>query len=326
MKKIKVLVFCIILAFLLAGLLEGSSYLIQSHRLVKEGYRFGDDSKFAPYPIEIELFSNHYEKMNKKEFFENKKGEEYKKSAILIFGDVYANSLDIDNENNLTAKLANLLKRPVYNFASAGWGIPHLYFLLKNEEYLSTVKNPDTVVFIYNSDMKKRLTSYSFYPHHSFLNLKYKVEDGRIVEEIPQSLFLYHSYFFRVLERANGFRLAESKNPQIQQKSYELMKLLYEEARRVAQTRFAGINNFIILRYVSEEESINELSKNESCAISQLEYNMWTKLKNEGFNVIDISELSEENYNQRECFGDDYSPTIETLDELLPLFIKKANL
>lgn len=326
MKSLKTILITIISVLFLAFCLEGITYLVQSHRLVKEGYRFIDDSTKAPYPKNIEIFSNHYEKMNKREFFKNKKGLEYKTPSILIFGDVYANALELSNENNLTAKLSILTKRPVYNFASAGWGIPHMYYILKNEEYMSTVKNPDTIIFVYNTDMNNRLTSFSFYPHHTFLNLKYKIKSGILVEDVPQALFAYNSYFIRAIERANGFRISKSKNSQTKQKTYELIKVLFEESRRIAKVRYPSLKKFIIVRYLNPHEALAALKKQESSANAQLEYNMWKKLKDDGFTIIDISELSEENYNENKYLNDDHSPKEETLDEILPLLLNKANL
>ncbi len=326
MKKLKVFFIVIVSILAFAVCLEGITYIIQSHRLIKEGYKFIGNTNRPPYPMHIEIFSNHYEKMNKCEFFQNKKGLNFKKNSILVFGDVFASSLEDRGENSLTAKLSLLTKRPVYNFASAGWGIPHMYFLLKNEEYISTIKNPDTILFVYNNDLKNRLTSFSFYPHHTFLNLKYKIDDGVLVEEIPKALFLYNSYFIRAMERANGFRISKSKNPQIQQQTFELIKSLFEESRRIAQTRYPQMQKFVILRGVDSFETLRELDKKENNAVAQLEYNMWQKLKNEGFIVIDITDLSDNDFTEEGFLSEDNSFSPQTLDKLLPELVKTAGL
>ena len=326
MKNIKILLVSIVSILCICFIAEFTAYKLESHRLVKEGYRFVNDANKPPYPKNIEMFSSDFEKKNKCEILDDKKGLNYKKNSILVFGDIYAKSLDLSNDNNLTAKLSDLTKRPVYNFASAGWGIQHMYYLLKNEEYLSCVKNPDTIIFVYSGDMKNRLASFSFYPHHTFLNLKYKLSDGVLVEQVPKALFAYNSYFVRVMERLNGIKKSKSKNPQIQQKNFELIKILFEQSRRVANVRYPDVKKFIIFRYVNPWDSMRTLSDEEGYAISQLEYNMWKKLQEEGFTVIDITELSDNNYNDGNHLDEMNSPTEETLDELLPLLVEKADL
>ena len=299
------------LMLLIVCLSEFVTYHIQSHRLIKEGYSFANTkNNKPPYPVNIKTFSNYYAKSEKNDLYTNNAGLNYKKNPVIVFGDVYANS--IDSQYSFTKKLSQILKCPVYNFAEAGWGIPHMYYLLKSEEFLSNIANPSSIIYVYVNDQKRRMTSFSFYPHHNYLNLKYKIEDGVLVEDIPQFLAAYNLYSYRAFERYSGLKQSDSKNPNTQQKNFNLIKRLFEESKNIAQTRYHSINKFIILRFVSKNESLQALKDNENSAVAQLEYNMW--------------ELSDKNYESPEFRKNDSSPSDEALDEILPLFTEKAGL
>ena len=93
-----------------------------------------------------------------------------------------------------------------------------------------------------------------------------------------------------------------------------------------SQEEYPNLKNFIIIRYVWDKDSIENLKRNENSAIAQLEYNMWDKLRHEGFTIIDISSLNGNEYNDSIYRNSDSSPNAETLDEIIPLIVEEAGI
>lgn len=325
-KTFKVILTVFSLLVILAVLIEGISYGVQSARLVKEGYKFYNDSKIPPYPLKLKIFSNYYERRKLVENFCSVYGENYKGKPILLFGDVFANGSDVPEEKSFARKLADITQRPVYSYAHAGWGIQHLYFLLKEEENLSLIKEPKTLIYVYNPYQVERLTSFSYYPHHNYLNLKYRLLDNAIVEHVPRALILYNSYFYRSLEMTAGLQKAKSVNLKKKKKLLVLIQRLFEDSKKIAEMKYPAIDNFIILRYVNNMESLNALNECDCNPIAKEAYNMWMQLKNDGYTIIDVTELTDTELNNEEYRYSDSSPNDKALDIIIPAFAEKAKL
>ena len=326
MNNWKKILIAIAVVLCLGLILEVASYLWQSNRLVKQGYRFANGATKPPYPTEIITFSKEYfENLDKDRIIKNVAGNQYKTSTIMVFGDVFVNSFDNSN-NTFAHKLAKETKRPVYNMGECGWGIPHMYFLLKNEKELDKI-NPETIIFFYHSDMKNRLTSFSFYPHHSFLNLKYKLDDGTLIEDKPIIMGAYRSYALRNFERFIGWRKATSKYESIQEKNFDLIAKLFKESKELAQKKYPNLKKFIILRMPAPWETISKLEEyKETNKIAKAEYKRIKELQDEGYIVIDIPELTTSNIYKSENFSKDSSLKPEILDEIIPVIVKNEKL
>lgn len=326
MTNRKKILITFIVIILIGLIIELSSYLWQSNRLIKQGYRFENNAKNAPYPTKIVSFSHHYFKeLDKDRIIKNIVGKEYKSPAIMVFGDVYINSYD-NNNNTFAHKLSKLTKRPVYNMGESGWGISQMYFLLKNEKEIEKI-NPETIIFFYHNDLKNRLTSFSFYPHHTYLNLKYKIKNGELIEDKPIVPQLYRLYGIRNIERYLGWRIATSKNESVQQKNYDLIQKLFEESKTIAGNKYPSLKNFIILRLPAPWETMKKLEEYSYYnKIANAEYNMWENLKDEGFIVIDVTELTTTDLNKQENHSKDSSLTPEAIDTFLPAVVAKTNI
>ena len=317
-------VFVILLLFaILCGVLEYSAFKMQSKRLISQGYKFKDG--VPPYPKNIKTFKDYYFRdFDRNEFLNIKSGDEYKTAPIFVFGDVLSKSVETENENNFNNTLSDITKKPVHNFSNAGWGIQHMYFLLKNEKELDKY-NPDTIIYTYNNDNKNRLTSFSFYPHHTFLNLRYKADNNGIKDYDPMFVKIYDYYFIRSLERFLGWRFSTSKNSLVQKKNFELIKKLFESSRNTAQNKYSNLKNFIIIRDVPSFESLNFLERaKKHNKIAELEYNMWQDLKNEGFIVVDTGDLINFDFIDYKYKNNDGSLTTSALKEILPIILKET--
>lgn len=315
-----------IISIILVGfIIEGSVYLVQSNQLIKQGYRFPEGKKRPPFIVRVKPFASYYEEKKQEENLFTVSGESYKNNPILLFGDVFAKSLDLPEDKSMSAKLADLTKSPVYNFASPGWGIQHLYFLLKNEEFISTIKSPKTLVYVYNPYQIVRLNSFSYYPHHSFLNLKYKMLNGSLIEQNPRCLLCYNFYTVRALEKQIGLNRMFSNSIEKRDEIRAYIKSLFLNSKKIAQVKYPTIENFVILRIVDPEITISELKNSDNEDYNHA-YDMWKELEDNGYKIIDITDLIADDWRKEENRSSDSGLSEKALDEILPVFIDKAGL
>lgn len=324
MKILKIFALSILAILLLAFCIEGLTYCIESNRLVKAGYRFVDSDK-PPYPTDIKTFSNYYERRKADEEFYTVVGPEYKNKPILLFGDVYANGLDTPEEKSLARKISDMTKSPVYNFARAGWGMQYMYYFLKNEEKMSSIKDVRAVIYLHNLYENERLHSLVTYPHHNYLNLKYKLVDDSIVEVIPQALFLYNSYFYRCVKKYIGEKNVNTMNRNKIYYNVKLFKTLLLKTKDIAKLRYPTLEKFIVLRYVPEHFSMNNLQDVDD-EIAQYVYNTLQELNNSGVEIVDVTDLTDLDLSDSKYYNPDSSPKEEVFDSILPKFMKKTQL
>lgn len=322
MKIIKVLLISIISVIILAFCIEGLTYCIYSHKLIKEGYRFENNDK-PPYPVNIKTFSNYYERRKADESFYTVVGSEYKNKPILLFGDVYANSIDMPEEKSLAKKIADSTKSPVYNFARAGWGMQYMYYFLKNEEQMSGIKDVRAIIYLHNVYENDRLHSIVTYPHHNYLNLKYKLVDDSIVEVIPEFLYAYNSYFIRCIKKWYSEKQANNMSKFFY--NVKLFKSLLYNSKEIAKLRYPALEKFIVLRYVPKYLSLKELSQ-EQGEIQSLVSNTLQDLNKNGVTIIDVTDLTDLDLSDSKYYNPDSSPKEEVFDSILPKFIETSNL
>ena len=319
LKKILIVCICLILLGCLAELV---TYMQQSARLLKQGYSFTDN--IPPYPTHVKTFSKYYfSDFDRNEMLNNKTGNQYKNKPVIVFGDVFVNS--ISSDKNLTHLISDTLKAPVYNFATAGWGIQHMYFLLNNENDIKGI-NPETIIYVYNQEQMNKLTSFSFYPHNNYLNLKYKKKGCELKEQKPFIPFLYNSYTYRNIERCLGWKKTSSPDLKVQQEKFDLMQKLFEESRNVAKAQYPSLKNFVIIRISVNDDALGNL-KNAAdyTPRDKAEYEMWQNLIKEGFTVVDITNfVTKDEINQNRL--PDSSLKYEFMQKFVPALLEKANL
>lgn len=324
MKFLKILSLVIFYSLIFVILTEGHSYVVTSNQLIKDGYTFNTENGNPPYPTNVETFSARYDKIDKNAIFSNSYGEEYKSRPILLFGDTFADSLSLEREQKFGFKLSEHLRKPVHSFANAGWGFQHLYYLLKNEPMLNKYSNADTIIFVWNPDMVNRLFAFSFYPHHDYLYLKYKLVDGKLVEDIPQALFLYNSYLFRNIERKNGINKVKNSLVNGDNSVIELMTALILQSKQIADDKYKNLKKFIVFRYVPKELSLANIYENT--VFSELK-NMFYSFEKAGIIVVDLPALSDEDLYYKEGYrASDYGPSERAIDDFIEPFIQNAGL
>lgn len=321
MKVIKILL-SMLLIFVL---LEVFTYAQNSYKMIKKGYEFSNNSKIPSYPTNIKTFQEYYTHLFRN--FNYKKsliGKKYKNAPIIVFGDVFAHGTH--QKNNMTRIISDSLQSPVYDFARPGWGIQHMYFMLTKDKRLLSI-NPQTIIFVYNKDQRNRLTSYSFYLHHPFLNLRYKLENDKLVLAEPRFMFLYSSYFVRNLERIHGWRVASSKDIKQHQELNELIKQLFIQSKKVAEKNYSNLKKFIIFRITIEKDSLQELEDfGKYTQFAKNEYDMWQELKKNGFTIVDLSQCTKVDKTIKRYRLPDSSLDYNFMEKFMPKFFALAQL
>lgn len=242
-----------------------------------------------------------------------------KKPPILMFGCSFAHGgYFLKNNQTASYKLSQLTKRTVYNFAMCGCGIQHMFMFIQKylDENMPANEKPDYAVYVYIPNQIQRLRA-DIFPGilYSGTVLHYKPAVGFPAAEKSFPPLLSRSYIIKKLLYLRDRKREEN----ITQKRYDdfaVANELFLASRCELQRKYPGIK-FVILRYeIENDDDYREAPF------------MWTVLKEEGFTVINSSDLIGRKfvYHSEDTAGDFYHPSEKAWDMLLPELIKKLSL
>lgn len=236
----------------------------------------------------------------------------YKNKPIVIFGCSYAYGYNLKNEQTFSHKLSHLTKRPVYNKAFPGWGIQHMLYQLKQEEFYKKVPEPEFVIYIGMKDHFRRAYIRTFLPSHmldEYYYLTYQFKNGKLIE-IP-----------------------EVKTYQINRRLYLFNKLHHYYINNIVLNpkNYNRYSKFIIEHFTESRDEMKKHWGNTKFVIVLYDpfYNdsiLKKSLEDEGFIVIKISDITKENLYSSEYQSTDYHPTEKAWDLLTPIIIDKLRL
>ena len=236
-----------------------------------------------------------------------------KKNPITVFGCSFAHGQYLDYNQTFSYKLAYLLKRPVYNRAIPGGGIPHMYHQVISDDFYKEVPPSDTVFYIMMDGHIRRMlihtyriTDNYFYLHYNYKNNHFQIEN---YTTIFQNIFK-SSYTIKYIEHIYINNLI--KNEKNSEKISELLLQYMIETRKELEKKWnQKISNFIIVLY--------EPIPYESICTEKLAKN--------GFKIIKAYNLTNANLNSEEYkMQDNGHPKESAWDLLTPLIIKEAGL
>ena len=248
-------------------------------------------------------------------------GLEYNKKPIVIFGCSFALGQYLNFNQNFGFKLSKVLKRPVFNRAISGAGISHMYYQTSDnfaDVFYKQVPKTDTVYYVMIDAHYERFSIFSDYDiiGRNF-HLRYHFKDKKpIIDDYNNKFlnFLKQSYIIRALN-------LKYINWKIRSKFFEndiTDEVLYYfiETRNELEKHWNNKIKFNIIFYDFEDFTPfihKELLKK--------------KLKENGFNVIDTKEITNENLKSEKYFmNDNYHPKEAAWDLLLPEIIKYSEL
>ncbi len=127
-----------------------------------------------------------------------------KMDSIIIFGCSYAYGYVFPNEQTISYVMSKYSKRPIYNRAINGWGIQHVIYQLRDENFYKEIKTRPKYIFYVlmgNSGHFRRLY-YTCFPNIDDINyyFGFKNRNGKLEERKPFLNLYYNFAIFRHIQ------------------------------------------------------------------------------------------------------------------------------
>lgn len=271
------------------------------------------------YSIVIKPFEEVY-KFVKENNFRKPVGLNYKKKSIVIFGCSYAYGYVLKDNQILSYKLSQLTKRPVYNRAYLGWGVQHMLFQLRRDDFYKEVKNPEYMIFIFFPDHIRRMYMYVFDSPDAYNDfyLRYKLKNGQLQEVKAQGNPFSG---FSMVKEYNNYKTTSSVFEDCNRdKNFDLMEEIFIESKKEAEKHFPGVK-FVILKYAN--------GPNDPQGDWYINTKRWNELKEKGFIVLGVNDLTNKKLNAAEYVykpNVDFHPNEKAWDLIAPKLVQKLNL
>ena len=233
------------------------------------------------------------------------------KKPVVIFGCSYAYGYRLNDSQTLSYKLANYAKVPVYNRAWTGWGIQHMLYQSKIEKIYEQIPEPEYVIYVFLDDHIRRLYLMTFSSWNILIdeqNLRYKEKDGKLIEitnNNPVLRQIKRLYFVNIIH--HWYVLKHILNQKNKQNCCNFAVKHFVEAKNEMQKHWKN-TKYIVLFYDTKNNYIKE------------------KLEENGYMVINTSDLTTENLSSSKYMTDDCHPKEAVWDLLIPPLSEKLGL
>ena len=303
MKIIKIIFINIIIFIFLAGIVELFYYY--SYKWAGTEY-FDRMIKTIPadkyYSM---LYSNKPVKNALVEKFREDKNITSDKKPILFMGCSFTYGDGLDEDETVSAIMAKLTGRPVYNRGGRGWGLSQFYYQSKLSQLYKTVKEPEYIIYTYISQQSGRLDKYKIEPYCVEFQPKYKIVKGKLKEQKPK--FFDHLYFIQEYQKKYAYNKIF---PHIIKDSE--IKLYFTEAEKEFHKHWKD-TKMVILLYPEKENEFNS--------------EIWDELKEENYIVIKLEDLVDVDLTKPEYkVKDSFHPNEKAWEIILPKVIKELNI
>lgn len=244
-------------------------------------------------------------------------GTEFKnKEPLVIFGCSFAHGTRSLNHNQtLGYKLAQYLKRPVYNRSVIGGGLAQMYYQTTNDYFYKVVPSSPDIIYVMIFDQYRRVMINKFEPadHSLMLHYKYNKKTKKLTFDKPSLLYaiLNNSYMLNSLKNLYSYRYIN--NPKNSEILTDMALTYFLESRKELEKHWNRKINFTVILYDHIKIRHQNLLKQ--------------KLEDNGFKVIITSEITKENLDESKYkLEDGAHPNPAAWDLLIPLIVKNANL
>ena len=243
-------------------------------------------------------------------------GLNYKTTPIVIFGCSFAHGNRLKSNQTLSYKLSEQLKRPVYNRAFMGASPAEMYYQTMSNAFYEDVPPSDIVIYVMMGEHYRRILTYMDNPASVEMRISFKYnpidKTLKYVDYNSNSLskIFYKTYISKYY---NSYKVNKMiKNPRNAEKLTDTMLAYFVQSRNELEKHWNKKVNFIVLLYVDNHINYNKLLEN--------------KLSQNGFKVINTSDLTKENLMSDKYLLKDGHPSEEAWNLLTPLIIKAAGL
>lgn len=246
-------------------------------------------------------------------------GVQFKKNPVVIFGGSFAYCFGLKDSQTFAYKFSNLVKRPVYNYSVSGGCASHMLYMSQDERLYKEVKNPEYILYIWTDDEMSRYFRYMEILPSNDIYPRYKLKNGHT--DFVKTNNFYNKLWSFYTVRFFQDNFLERQLVKNKEKTFELMKAIFIESRE-AQKKHWNTDRFIIFKYrifwPDREGYID-------CAGEYTDVPEWHKLRDEGFEIIDMKDLAGNSMCSAEYVmsKNDYHPNEKAWDRLAPLLAKR---
>lgn len=219
------------------------------------------------------------------------------KKPILFMGCSFTHGTGINENETISYLFAKKTNRPIYNRAGKGFGLDQYLYQFRRGDLYKQMQEPEYIIYTFIYDHFHRFNKFKIVPEDTVFQPRYKIKNNSLVE-IKPTIF---DYLFSV--------------------SYF----------NYSYTYWFNIENHKKLRlfFTETEKEIHKHWKNSKLVILVYDYDnssIWEELKNQNFQVIKVSELTDINVNSSKYQVDGCHPSKEVWEILVPKLIKKLNI
>lgn len=310
LKTFKILLINILILAVFYQIAEFSCFLCELKRAYPYCANGRNFSQFAlnniksNYLLKYKSFDKNYEQIK----FRKVEGEQFStRKPIVIFGCSYAYGASLEDEQTFSYKLSKYLSRKVYNRAYSGWGPQDMLYQVRRADFYNTVKEePAAIIYVFmDGHLYRTLREVWTFENQVF----YDYSNDKLI----QSPFSAGGFLYGYLARKIRYFWAES---------------IWRE-----DNKFVRLRKFLSLHFISTKEETEKHWKNTKYYIlvyccNEIEKQMLDKFENNGFEVIYVSELTNENIltKKYQISDTDMHPNEKAWDLLTPLIAQKLNL
>ena len=255
-------------------------------------------------------------------------GIEFNKKPIVLFGCSIAHGDLLNNDNNFSAILSKITKRPVYNMAFSGWCPSHMLRLLQTDKRLLFLDDPEYIIYTFINDQKRRMFFYQGWRYRSQLYRVFELDKNDNLVLYPNKYpfywrFMLTKHFQYALERA-GYINEENVD--------KLLFKIFEESVKIIKKRYPNSKLALLLYDVKlcNDDTNVPIFKTEDILTKKEQ----EKFKELGFEIINMEELvgksfcGEEYHAHCPIYGDvdPHHPSTKMWEEFVPKLVEKLNM
>lgn len=331
--KVSIAVISCIVIFLITDITAFYIWQVKIRTSPQEGYTA--EKLLPPHPFvtfkKIKPFDNEYKEIDNKEYLSDSNylidspestfrrpiteigGKKLNEKPIAIFGCSYAWGYNLKEKDTLGYKLAELTGSPIYNRAIPRWGIQHILYQAKRDDFYKKVPEPKYAIYVFIGSHIGRMLKYSFcYPYYDFGYLKYNKKGSELVKEKENfnRIYFQSEWDARKLYTRNLYRDRDYV--------FDVFKLHLLEAKKEFEKHWKN-TKFIMVMY---EDSDPWFSSNAWI----IDFSRLKELQDEGIIIIKTKDLTDEiekNPNKYFISKKDHHPSAKTWKLLTPLIVKQ---
>ncbi len=228
-----------------------------------------------------------------------------KAKPVLFMGCSFTWGDGLKHNETVSYKYAKITNHTVYNRAGKGWGLDHMLYLLQRKDFYQSIDEPEYLIYIFITRHLYRIDKFKMMPNCRDFQPKYKILDGKLVEEKPHfwhASWIIEKYMWDYRDKYNPYNNTNQM--------FDIMKLYFLQSKSAMKKHWPN-TKFVILKYpINAYDGLYETKR-------------WEELTDAGFIVLDATELSKKQLWENKYKCDGWHPNSQVWDLLVPKLAQK---